>query len=58
MRTLTGRPARCDCDRCANRFDVTEHCACGHLFTDHREPWHSCGRCLFCDAFRVSRDGR
>lgn len=48
--------ARCNCDHC--RGLVSDHCACGHLLADHRMPWHICDKCLFCDTFRVSRDGR
>lgn len=46
------KPKPCDCDHCRHRTDDTV-CDCGHDLTDHREPFHICARCLWCDAFRT-----
>ena len=50
-----GKP--CDCDHCRHRTNATI-CDCGHVLAEHQEPFHSCGRCLWCDAFRQPRPGR
>lgn len=51
------KPKPCDCDHCRHRTDSTV-CDCGHSLTDHREPFHICDRCLWCDTFRTPNPSR